>query len=384
MAFVSKSRPMHVFICAGESSGDMHGAAIIRSLKQSDGTIQISAVAGSAMRAEGCDVLCPMESLNVMGIADVLKALPRIQKIGKELLLWAEKERPDVVVLVDFPGFNMRLGEKLRKLGIPVLYYIAPKLWAWGHWRVKRLQRAQDQLASILPFEPAWFAKRGIEARYVGNPSAVACQDGWSQAELKSRLGINKDQLLLALLPGSRKSELQRHTDVLIQSYQRLKQHFPDLRAVTTQAPSVRDAQMQPFVDADIHILNRLDEGYALRADAALAVSGTATLELALWHTPTVLVYQTTVMTMWIGKRLVGTNCVGLANIILDDTMIMPELLQEQVNVNDIVAVVQPLLEKSTAYHAQQHAFHDLHHRLGENNPSNEVARIALDMCLRH
>ncbi|MDQ6953154.1 MAG: lipid-A-disaccharide synthase [Mariprofundaceae bacterium] len=383
MALVSKSRPIHVFICAGESSGDMHGAAIIRSLKQSDASIHISAVAGSAMRAEDCEVLCPMESLNVMGIADVLKALPRIQKIGKDLLLWAEKERPDVVVLVDFPGFNMRLGEKLRKLAIPVLYYIAPKLWAWGRWRVKRLQGAQNQLASILPFEPAWFAKRGIEARYVGNPSAVACQAGWSQTELKSRLGMNKDQLLLALLPGSRKSELQRHTDVLIQSYQRLKQHFPDLRAVTTQAPSVSDTQMQPFVDAGIDVLNRLDEGYALRTDAALAVSGTATLELALWHTPTVLVYQTTAMTMWIGKRLVGTNCVGLANIILDDKRVMPELLQAHVNVAEIVAAVQPLLEKSTAYHAQQHAFHDLQHRLGESDPSDEVATMALAMIQR-
>ncbi|MDQ6974708.1 MAG: lipid-A-disaccharide synthase [Mariprofundaceae bacterium] len=380
---MSKSHPIHVFICAGESSGDMHGAAIIRSLKQSDANIHMSAVAGSAMRAEGCDVLCPMESLNVMGIADVLKALPRIQKIGKDLLLWAEQACPDVVILVDFPGFNMRLGEKLRKLGIPVLYYIAPKLWAWGHWRVKRLQRAQHQLASILPFEPDWFAKRGIAARYVGNPSVVACQGGWSQAELKARLGMTNDQRLLALLPGSRTSEVQRHTDVLIQSYQRLKQHFSDLRAVTTQAPSVSDAQMQPFVDAGIHVLNRLDQGYALRANAALAVSGTATLELALWHTPTVLIYQTSAMTMWIGKRLVGTHCVGLANIILDDKRVMPELLQAHVNVDEIVTAVQPLLENSTAYHAQQQAFHDLKHRLGERNPSDEVATMALAMIQR-
>ncbi|MDQ6995593.1 MAG: lipid-A-disaccharide synthase, partial [Mariprofundaceae bacterium] len=274
---MSKSRPIHVFICAGESSGDMHGAAVIRSLKKQHPDIQISAVAGSAMRREGCDVVCPMESLNVMGIVDVLKALPRIQKIGKDLLAWAAKTRPDVVILVDFPGFNMRLGEKLRRLGMPVLYYIAPKLWAWGHWRVKRLQRAQHQLAAILPFEPNWFSKHAIEAHYVGNPSAVACQGGWSKADLKTRLGMTQDQRLLALLPGSRSSELARHTDVLIQSYQHLKQTMPDLTAVTTQAPSVTDEQMQPFVDAGIHVLNRLDEGYALRADAALAVSGTAT-----------------------------------------------------------------------------------------------------------
>jgi lipid-A-disaccharide synthase len=359
----------------------MHGAAVIDALKQENSHIHISAVAGSAMRTAGCEQLEAMESLNVMGIADVIKALPRIQKIGKNLLTWAEENRPDVVILVDFPGFNMRLGEKLKKLGIPVLYYIAPKLWAWGHWRVKRLQRAQNQLASILPFEPKWFAKHDIQVRYVGNPSAYACQKGWTQAELKTRLGLSNDDLLLALLPGSRQGELARHTDLLIESFQKLKQQFPNLQAVTTQAPSVNDESMQAFVDAGIHVLNRLDDGYALRADAALAVSGTATLELALWHTPTVLVYQTSAMTMWIGQRLVGTNCVGLANIILDDAMVMPELLQKHANVDEVVAAVKPLLEKSHAYDVQRQAFADLDLILGKKNPNIEVARMALEMA---
>ncbi|PCI43240.1 MAG: lipid-A-disaccharide synthase, partial [Proteobacteria bacterium] len=176
------AKSIHVFISAGEVSGDMHAAGIITALKKQYTDVKVSAIAGPSMRDVGCEVLSPMESLNVMGIGDVLKALPRIHRIGKDICDWAEHTKPDVAILVDFPGFNMRLGEKLRKLGIPVLYYIAPKLWAWGAKRIAKLQKSQDRLACIFPFEQQWFSERGIQdAQYVGNPSAYASQGGWGK-----------------------------------------------------------------------------------------------------------------------------------------------------------------------------------------------------------
>ncbi|MDQ6956251.1 MAG: lipid-A-disaccharide synthase, partial [Mariprofundaceae bacterium] len=280
----TKPKPIKVFISAGEASGDMHAAGVMKALEKQYNDVSVSAIAGPAMREVGCEVLCPMESLNVMGIGDVLKALPRIRRIGKDICDWAGHAQPDVAILVDFAGFNMSLGEKLRKLGIPVLYYIAPKLWAWGHWRVKRLQRAQDCLACILPFEPKWFAEKGIDAHYVGNPSVLACQHGWSQEQLKQKLGMGVETPLLALLPGSRRSELTIHVGLLAEAYLRIKEQFPALVAVTTRAPGVSDQQLKPLLDAGVQVLDRLDDDYALRADAAIAVSGTATLELALWN----------------------------------------------------------------------------------------------------
>jgi lipid-A-disaccharide synthase len=375
-----KSKAIHVFISAGEVSGDMHAAGVITALKKQHDNIEVSAIAGPAMRDVGCEVLSPMESLNVMGIADVLKALPRIQRIGKEVCSWADKEKPDVAILVDFPGFNMRLGEKLRKLGIPVLYYIAPKLWAWGHWRVKRLQRAQNRLACILPFEPEWFADKGIDAEYVGNPSALACQGGWSQQQLKQKLGIKNEASLLALLPGSRRSELAIHTGLLAKAYLKVKEKMPELEAVTSRAPGVSDEQLKPLLDVGVQVLNRLEDDYALRADAAIAVSGTATLELALWNVPTVLVYKSSAFTIWLARKLVGTRCAGLANILLDDKPVMPELIQEQATLDAMVKEILPLLNKDNVALQQQSSFDVLRQRLSDKNPSEAVANMALNM----
>lgn len=361
----------------------MHAAAVMRALKKQCKGVSVAAIAGPAMRKAGCEVLCPMESLNVMGIGDVLKALPRIRSIGKDICNWAEHTKPDVAILVDFSGFNMRLGEKLRKLNIPILYYIAPKLWAWGHWRVKRLQRAQDCVACILPFEEKWFSDKGIEAHYVGNPSALACQDGWSREQLKQQLGIKCETPLLALLPGSRRSELAIHAGLLAEAYLKIREQLPDLEAVTTRAPGVSDEQLKPLLDVGVQVLDRLESGYALRADAAIAVSGTATLELALWNVPTVLVYKSSGFTVWLARKLVGTTCAGLANILLDDKPVMPELIQEMATLEAILEETLPLLRKEPAALKQQSSFDILRQRLGDKNPSETVANMALHMVAK-
>ncbi|MDQ6967543.1 MAG: lipid-A-disaccharide synthase [Mariprofundaceae bacterium] len=376
----TKSKTIDVFISAGEASGDMHAAGVIKALKKQYKDVSVAAIAGPAMREAGCEVLCPMESLNVMGIGDVLKSLPRIHRIGRDICDWAEQTRPDVAILVDFAGFNMRLGEKLRQLGIPVLYYIAPKLWAWGHWRVKRLQRAQDCVACILPFEEKWFSDKGIKAYYVGNPSAFGCGDGWSQEALKKRLDIAPSTPLLALLPGSRRSELAIHAGLLAEAYLKIRVQLPELKAVTTRAPGVSDQQLKPLLDAGIQVLERLEAGYALRADAAIAVSGTATLELALWNVPTVLVYKSSPFTIWLARKLVGTRCAGLANILLDDKPVMPELIQEQVTLDAMLKEVLPLLKKEEAAMLQKSSFDVLRQRFGDKNPSESVAKMALEM----
>ena len=377
---------LKVFISAGETSGDLHAAAVIQALKARihDADIEISGIAGAMMKAQGCNPVCDISELNVMGIGDVIKALPRIRRVGKRVVAWAEREKPDVAILVDFPGFNMRLGEKLKALGIPVLYYIAPKLWAWGHWRVKRLKRAQDKLACILPFEPEWFSNQGIDSTYVGNPSAVSCQSGWSKSELREQLGVSENIKILALLPGSRKSELKNHAALLANAYEKILQKHPDIQAVTTRAPGISDEQLKPLLDVGVKILNRLDEHYALRADAAIAVSGTATLELALWDVPTVLVYKSSALMIWIARKLVGTRCAGLANIILDDKPVMPELIQEQASLQAIVKYISPLLEGGREAELQHQAFIELQQRLGCHHPSHKVAAMILSLAKKN
>jgi len=360
-----------LFISAGEVSGDIHAATVVAELIRRHEGVLTSGVTGTHMQAAGCAQLFPMSDLNVMGITDVLPALPRIWRIEKAILAWCKENQPEAAILVDFSSFHMRLGRKIRALGIPVLHFIAPKLWAWGKWRVRKLSLSQDSLACILPFEPAWFAAHGIAARYVGNPSAVACTGGWSKAELKKQLGLKSDQFLMAILPGSRNQEIRLHVPLLAASMQRLKQLNPNITFVVPVAPGVNRDALELLWQAGALPVERSQVDYALRVDAAIAVSGTATLELALWDVPNVLIYRASPVTMFIGQRLVSLNCVGLANIILDDQMVIPELIQQDCTVDHIVEKTRPLLHSESVEASWQRSqFELLRERLGDLSPA--------------
>ena len=373
---------MRVFISAGEPSGDMHAAAVARAISAMREDARLAGVAGPALKAAGCEPVADMGELNVMGLTDVLRALPRIRRVRARVLEHVRDERPDVAVLVDFPGFHMDVGTRLRRMGVPVLQYIAPKLWAWGAWRARRLKRAQDALACILPFEPAWFAARGVAARYVGNPSAAACAGGWSRAELARQTGLDGSGPLLALLPGSRASEIARHASLLAECLRRIREQRPDVQAVVPRAPGADASMLAPLAEAGARFVDRMSEGFALRADAAIAVSGTATLELALWDVPSVLIYRASPLTVRAGRLLVRTPYIGLANILLEEAA-MPELIQEEASVERIVAETLPLLAGEEAARSQRQRFVRLRDLLGEADPANAVAEWAIRIAAR-
>jgi len=333
------------FVSAGETSGDLHAATVVAELKRRYPGAEIAGIAGEQMQHQGCIALHHMHELNVMGIIDVLRSLSRIRQIEQSVVGWCAEQRPDVAVLVDFSSFHMRLGRKLRQLGIPVVHFIAPKLWAWGSWRVSRLKKSQDRLACILPFESEWFQQRGIShVAYVGNPSATACIGGWSTMKLKQQLDVEHHRPLLALLPGSRPQEIRLHVPILTQTLKRAQTLMPQLACVVPVAPGVDMNALQPLWDQGAKPIHRTDEDFALRADAAVAVSGTATLELALWDTPTVLIYKASWLMVFLARRLARIRCAGLANIILGDRPVMPELIQEACTVDNIITELMPLL----------------------------------------
>jgi len=373
---------MRILISAGEASGDMHAAAVIKSLSTGHNPPGTYGITGPAMKNAGCETLIDMEQLNVMGVSDVLKSLPRIRRVRNEILEWATINKPDIAILVDFPGFHINLGKKLRKLGIPVLHYIAPKLWAWGAWRVKRLKQSQDKLACILPFEPEWFADHGIAAHYAGNPSAAACAQGWNRAEFRQRLGLPKDTPVLVILPGSRPSELAHHVPLLAESWSMIQQQCPNVRCIVPLAPGVDETLLEPLMKGGAIAVDRMETDFALRADAAIAVSGTATLELALWDVPTVLVYRSSRLTMFMAKKVVRVPYIGLANILLNEA-VMPELIQEDATVEHIVQAVLPLLHGKKEAIRQQEKFATLRTLLGDKNPAESIATMILQMSGR-
>lgn len=367
----------HIFVSAGEASGDMHAAAVVAEFRRRIPEVQLCGIAGSQMQAAGCRALHDVRELNVMGIGSVIASLSRIRRIEKSVLAWCREERPALAVLVDFSSFHMRLGRELRRLGIPVIHYIAPKLWAWGGWRVSKLRRSQDRLACILPFEPEWFRSRAIDADYVGNPSALACKGGWNRDKLRELLGIGPEVPLLALLPGSRPQELRMHLPVLVEAWRQIRLKMPDAVCAVPIAPGVSRQALAPLWEAGAVAVERQSPDYALRADAAVAVSGTATLELALWDVPTVLVYRAPPLTMFLARRLVRLECAGLANIILDDRPVMPELIQEMCTPEQIVGHLMPLLKGETPAQRQRQEFARLRDLLGDKNPAVGVVDMA-------
>ncbi len=369
---------MRIFISAGEASGDRHAAEVVRALRARWPEAEIAGIAGPAMRDAGCEAWIGMDQLNVMGLNDVVRALPRIRQVRREVLARCAEWRPDLAVLVDFSGFHTRLGRDLRRAGAPVLRYIAPKLWAWGAWRARRVAASQDAMACILPFEPAWFGARGIAAEYVGNPSARDCADGWDRAAFLRHAGLAEEGPVLALLPGSRPQELREHVPLFAAMLDRLPADAGRrVQLAVPVAPGVARDALKPLTDRGARLIDRSLPGYALRADAALAVSGTATLELALWDVPTVLVYRTSRLTAWLGRRLLNVNCIGLANIVLDDRRVMPELWQEEATPERMLAELRPLLEGGEAARRQREAFAELRRRFGEGDPAEGVARMA-------
>jgi len=372
-------KKLKILISAGEASGDMHAAAVVRQLFHINPAISIHGITGPVMQQAGCEMLIDMHELNVMGVVDVLKSLPRIRRVRRQILDWAENNRPDVVILVDFPGFHINIGRKLRQMGIPVVQYIAPKLWAWGAWRAGKLCDSQDALASILPFEPDWFAQHGVTARYVGNPSAVACADGWSRQAFLQRAGLNDAEQVLAILPGSRPSEIAHHLPLLTAVWEQMHSLKPALQAVIPVAAGVDAALFEPLMRAGVRLISRMQDDFRLYADAAVAVSGTATLELALWNVPTVLVYRTSPFTVFMAKQVVRVPYIGLANILLDSDA-MPELIQDAANQENVVAELLALLDDGSSATTQQSEFSRLRALLGDNNPAEEVARMALTL----
>ncbi len=386
---VNTQKTYRVLMSAGEVSGDLHASAVVRSLQAQlpeGANLEIKGIAGPMMQQQGCGAVREMRELNVMGFSDVIKALPRIKSVERDICKFAAEFNPDVVILTDFTSFHLGLGRKLRAQGFYVVHYIAPKLWAWGAKRITKLQKSQNLLACIFPFEQEWFGSRGVNARFVGNPSAYACRGGWSKAELKQRLGLSEDTPLLALLPGSRPGELKQHVQLLADAFVHLKQQIKTLAAVATIAPGVQPELLTPLTDVGVQLLQRTEANYALRADAAVAVSGTATLELALWDTPTVLVYRTSAFSWFVGQRLIKGRCVGLANILLlgdapSSQGIVPELLQHDATLEQIEAAVLPLLQGQAQ--AQLTAFKALRELLGEENPADKLAQLCWQQMLR-
>ena len=354
-----------LLVVAVEASADLHGAAVLRELRALRPGLMAFGAGGALLRAEGCETLVRAEDLSVMGIAEVLPAIPRILRALRTLRRAAEQRRPRVALLIDSPDFNLRLARKLRRLGIQVAYFIGPSVWAWRTYRVRQIARDVARMLVILPFEAEFYARHGVKAVYVGNPLADGLRPllpatltptrtptptPTSRPDLRRALGLDPGSPVLALLPGSRRQEIRRIWPALLAAARLLRERMPDLQLVVPVAPTVQRDWLR--TDLPITFVEGRAPEVLGAADAAVVASGTATLEAALAQVPTVVVYRLSWLSWIVGRLLVRLPFVSLVNL-LAGRRLVPELLQRDCTGARIAESAAPLLGPGEARESQ-------------------------------
>ena len=370
-----------VYLIAGEPSGDRLGARLMAALRRQDGSIRYLGVGGVEMAAVGLRSRFPITDLSVMGLAEVVPHLPRLIVRLRQTIADIRRHRPDVVVTIDSPDFTLRVARAIRREGIPVVHYVAPQVWAHRPNRVHGMATYLDHVLALLPFEPPLFQQAGLPCTFVGHP---AVEDKFGQGDgtaFRARHGLGAGGPILAVLAGSRRSEVSRLLPVFGATVARLQGEIPNLALALPTVPAVEALVRAaaagwpvPTV-VTISLADKVDAFAA--ATAALAASGTVTLELGLSGVPMVIAYRTTAVTAWLARRLVRVRHVGLVNLI-GATAVVPELLQEACEPMGLAAALLPLLRGREQRHIQAAALAGLRAAVAGPScqPSEEAARI--------
>jgi lipid-A-disaccharide synthase len=339
---------MHIFIAVGEVSGDTHGANLMQRFQQALPAVQFSGMGGDAMRAAGQKQSYHIKQLAILGLVEVIRHLPFLRRTFKALEAQFASGEVDAVILVDYPGFNLRLAKIAKRYGLPVFYYICPQMWAWGRRRIYKIRRYVDHSFVIFPFEKEFFARYNTPATFIGHPISEAI----ARAKINSD-GLRRKQKLLALLPGSRAHEIAAVFSVQLEAAQRLLSEFPDWDFVVAKAAHL-EARVYGNVEADRLIENRHYDILG-SADAAIVTSGTATLECTVFGIPYVITYKVNRLTWWLGQFLVKIPFIGMANI-LSQREVVPEVLQNDLRPDVLVAHMRPLMQRESPVRDRQKA----------------------------
>jgi lipid-A-disaccharide synthase len=367
-----------VLIVAGEASADVHGARVLRELKARLPGARCFGVGGSAMREEGLEVVASAEDISVAGLTEVLFAIPRILRVLRRLAALAAVRRPAVAVLIDLPDFNLRLAKRLHALGVPVVYYISPQLWAWRPKRVEQIRALVDRMLVILPFEEDFYRREGVRAEFVGHPLVEELPPPTDRDSARNALGLSAAGPVVALLPGSRKKEIARHLVPMLQGLLLLRQRYPAARALIPIASTIPRSLVESCVAAagvDAMLLDGQASLAVSAADAAVVCSGTATLQTALLLRPMVVVYRVSWLTYSILKRLVKVAHIALVNLIAGRAVVT-ELIQEAFTPARVASELERLLGDDATRKRQESELTALRAKLGERGAARRVAEV--------
>ncbi|HOO35682.1 MAG TPA: lipid-A-disaccharide synthase [Smithella sp.] len=371
-----------VLIIAGEASGDMHGANLVREMLNRDPALKFYGIGGKKMLQEGVQLLADASTMAVVGLTEVVFKLKDILKIMRTIKKSLDERRPDLVILIDYPDFNLPVAKAARRHNIKVLYYISPQVWAWRQSRIEQIKKTVTRMAVILPFEVETYRRHGFAADYVGHPLLDMIKTTYSKKESRKKFDLHEDKITIGILPGSRMSEIKKLLPELLQAATIMKDSIPELQFVVPLADTLEEKNLTGIIAGfpiDVNVISGQTYDVVSCADLALVASGTATLETALLKVPMIIVYKISPLSYFIGKLFVRVKNIGLVNIIAEKT-IVPELIQNDASGARIAREALSILGDETKKQAMIRELEAIRSRLGEPGAAIKTAKLALDM----
>jgi len=371
-----------ILLVAGEVSGDLHGSYLVEAIHRIDPDIQFFGVGGEGLKRVGMRLLHHSQSLSVVGITEVFVKLRSILKALRTLKGSLEREKPDLVILIDFPDFNLRLAKIAHREGIPILYYISPQVWAWRPGRVKLIARLVKKMVVLFPFEVPLYEAAGVDVEWVGHPLLDIVKPTLSKEMAFQQFGLDPRRRTIGLLPGSRIHEIERLLPSLLASAQLLQKEIPDLQFVIPLAPGVSRATLSSRMNS-ISVPVTVVEGFTYDVmnlcELLITASGTATLEAAILGKPMIIIYKVSFSTYWIGRALVRVNHIGLPNLVAEKEIAL-ELIQKDVNPQRIVEEAFRILRDPLLSRKMTESMGEVRHKLGEPGAAERAGRIICSM----
>lgn len=378
----NQNKSKTIMIIAGEASGDMHGASLVHEMLKIDSSLNFYGIGGNKLQEAGVKLLAHASEMAVVGLTEVIPKLGNILRIMNRMKKSMDEFNPDLVILIDYPDFNLRIAKAAHKRGIKVFYYISPQVWAWRKGRINQIKKSVNKMAVILPFEVETYRQKGFPVNYVGHPLLDLVKTKYSPQEARAKFGLKEGRTTVALLPGSRFSEVINLLPEMLRAGEILAQHIQDIQFLLPLADTLEEKIITDIISRytlKVNVISGHTYDAISCSDLAIVASGTATLETALLGVPMVIIYKISSLTYFIGKFIVHVKNIGLANIIAGKT-IVPELIQEDASGNRIAAEALDILTDAERKQEMIKELAAIRSKLGNPGAARKAAHLAYDM----
>ncbi len=389
---MKNKKPKHIIIIAGETSGDIHASNLVKSIKQLDPSVSFSGLGGPRMKKAGVNIYYDMTHIAVVGFFEVIRHIIKFKKIFNLILKKIKEKQPSAVILVDYPGFNIRLAKQIKKISTcKVIYYISPQVWAWKEKRIYLLKKYTDKILVFFLFEKELYSKFGMDVKFVGHPLLDTVKTNKTRDEILSSLNLYTDRITIGLLPGSRKKEISRHLPVMLQAAHILNEQLHNIQFVIIKAESITKREINSHLKDYLHSNNPLilkiakKDRYSVinSCDACMVASGTATLETAILQKPMVVVYKTSFITWIIAKLLIKIPNIGMVNVVAGKR-IVPECVQFSAIGEKIAKAIRPYITNKAIISQTKKELKKVKALLGKGGASINAAKIIVKIITEY